>query len=433
MTSTDDCTARSTCTAEGGTGQGNETGSQDDGAEGAAPPASDALDAMSSSDDATTESSSPGDARGDALTNGDGPLGDANATSEGGMIRDAANGDAADAVVRDVAAEVSPALDGCTPTTATEDCINGLDDDCNGLIDCAESICQAAGYACTAAAPTGWSGPAILWTGTLGTSAPACPTGYQSALDAHAGPTGSPDACTCTCASSGATCSASGTFHADQVCANPTCATVTPDSSGACTPVVPTSSCGSAGSYTMGSSLPTASGGTCTPSVMTTPGSAASWTTSARVCSWMGRVDKPGGCTNPGEQCLLGPMPGFGPTMCIYQGGDVSCPTAFPNKTLLYSGESDSRRCGSCGCSTRPAGGTCTGTVTLYGGTSGCTGTSATYTLGSSCQGYMTLSPTPSYVQAHYTMTTPATCSVTAQPASTGSVTGTGPTTVCCK
>jgi len=166
------------------------------------------------------------------------------------------------------------------------------------------------------------------------------------------------------------------------------------------------------------------------PQVTTTKGPAASWTTAARVCSWGGPVDNPGGCAAAGNQCVLAPPAGFATKLCVYQSGAGTCPAAYPNSNVFFATASDTRRCTGCTCS-GPAGGSCSGSINVYAGAT-CGTPGATYSNWDSCQTYSGLGPTPALVQGDFTVT-PGTCTPTAQPTPTGSVTGTGPTTVCCK
>jgi hypothetical protein len=420
MSSSTDCGQRATC-SEGGTG----IPGGGDGSGGQVAEASDDGSGQSEADDTGSEGAATGDdvATGqDVASDGVTVIPDAN-EHEGGKDED----------VADVVTEKSPA-DGCVPTSATENCSNGIDDNCDGKIDCAEAACQTAGYTCVPVAPAGWTGPALLWTGAFGTAAPGCPMGYHS-LDAKIGPTGTADSCSCKCAALGQQCSANGTFHADQMCSYVPCASVSLSSAsgtGACTTIT-SNTCGTGGSFSGPTTLPVPSGGSCTPQVTPTPGTPASWTTSARVCSWTAPPDIPGGCTAGGEQCI-GSSGSFGSMACVYQNGDASCPNGYPNKTLLYTGETDTRGCGSCTCSNPPSGGTCAGSISFWGDVNAGCGGAATVTssLGGPCKGYMGVGNNPGYVQANYTLT-PGTCSVPAQPTATGAVTGTGPTTVCCK
>ncbi|MGA7121295.1 MAG: hypothetical protein WBY94_14420, partial [Polyangiaceae bacterium] len=111
--------------------------------------------------------------------------GDAAMAADIAIGNDAAEAIAEDAVDDAVITDVSiddwmtnpPADVPCAPTSSTENCTNGIDDNCDGLVDCAEPSCQTAGYACVGAAPAGWSGPDLFWTGAAGATAPACPAG----------------------------------------------------------------------------------------------------------------------------------------------------------------------------------------------------------------------------------------------------------------
>src|SRR5207247_1349188 len=61
------------------------------------------------------------------------------------------------------------------PDTGTcalsEDCTNGVDDNCDQLSDCADPQCTT-GYTCTEAAPAGWSAPVVRFEGPG--APPAC-------------------------------------------------------------------------------------------------------------------------------------------------------------------------------------------------------------------------------------------------------------------
>jgi hypothetical protein len=83
----------------------------------------------------------------------------------------------------------------CTPIGATEDCFNGLDDDCNGHIDCDDSACTAIAQCIEDA--HGWR------IGTEVAPSTACPLHYaHSQTDLHQG-MGAGGACGgCTCAPS---------------------------------------------------------------------------------------------------------------------------------------------------------------------------------------------------------------------------------------
>jgi hypothetical protein len=382
--------------------------------------------------DATMEAAGDG-----PLPEGDGPALTDGSGDQGGWDVDAGP-DAQEAATREGAVKDVVAEDTGPPVCVeggTENCLNGFDDNCDGKVDCADSQCSA--YTCAAPVPDGWVGPALLWTGLSAATAPSCPSGYQDAFDGFAGPTANqPVGCSCTCVAAGQVCTATCTFHPDQTCSNPQCGsstvTVSPASDGTCT-AVPANTCGSGGSLSMGV-IPSPTGGNCQPMVTTTGKSAPGWMTAARVCSWVGPVDSPGGCPNGMDQCVLAPPGGFGATFCIYQAGTPACPAAYPNAHVYYAGADDTRGCGPCTCSA-PSGGSCAGSVSLYGAAvGGCVGTpGASYALGTPCQSYpgASLDLNPGFVKANYSITGVA-CSVTAQPVAQGSVTPTGPSTVCC-
>jgi hypothetical protein len=388
--------------------------------------------------DAALESA-PGDARSEEATPSDAATSEAMADARSDVESKDATGDTmgdrtGEAMASgDAAADASMSDgtgDGCVDV-GPEDCSNGVDDDCNGKIDCADPACGA--YVCAPPAPSGWFGPVGLWQGAFGSTAPGCPTLYQWLMDAFAGLSGPPASCSCSCAASGQTCSAIGTFHPDQTCTNATCATVTPAPAGGCTPV-PSNSCGSGGSFEV-AGTPAPSGGSCSAQVTPTI-PPLGWMASARVCSYAGSPDSPGGCTEATTQCVAAPTSPYATNVCIYSAADpppTSCPAGYSANppTVIYAGSTDTRGCGSCTCS-GPSGGACSGSITLYGGAA-CTGNagSATYALGTVCQGYGGLAPVPGSVKASYTVAS-GTCSVQAQPLPTGSAAPTGPTTVCC-
>jgi hypothetical protein len=399
-------------------------------------------DSETSADDVTT--SDDGDAtRQDVTTtdgvNGEGMSADATRDNVGSVDRsipDVANENVAS---NDAPSDEAEAVDVCV-STGVEICNNGIDDDCNGLTDCADPAC--ASYTCVPSAPSGWTGPAALWQAVNPAVAPGCQVGYGNPIDANLGLTFSPATCgNCSCSASGQTCSPAGTFHPDQACAVATCANVTPASDGTCTAVAG-NSCGSGGSFTMGASLPVPSGGSCGANGGSVTVPPVGWTTSGRVCSYTGPTDSPGGCPAGGDQCVVAPTGSYGSTLCIFSTVDpapTSCPAQYATMGpfVFYGGEADTRGCAGCACAGAPSGGSCTGTVSLYGtNAGGCSGTPATYTLGSACQCYGCSQPplasSPGYVKASYTVTA-GTCSVTAQPTPKGTATPIGPTTVCCR
>lgn len=326
----------------------------------------------------------------------------------------------------DATTDDGPGVDALSECVAIgpEDCSNGIDDDCNGATDCADPACAA--YGCAAPAPDGWVGPVALYEDTP--AAPSCPTGFTAAVDSNGG-LNAPDAqCTCSCTPSGQDCSEpAAQFYSDVGCgAGSKCPTGVPLPSGVCTPVA---ACGGA-SVSFGAPIPTWSGGTCTARGTTDVGPW-SFTTLARVCSWSGSVDIPGGCSLATYQCLKKPTGLFQTSFCIYHVGDPppSCPPgAYSNRHVYFSSATDARRCTTCSCGGPPTGGGCSGSIALYSG-GGCAGApAATFTFGTSTCAPLT---SPQSARGSYTATV-GTCAPGSGGVPTGAVQGTGATTVCC-
>jgi hypothetical protein len=318
----------------------------------------------------------------------------------------ATDGDAGEADVRseDVATEPPPPPDGS----------------CNSPYTCAPPV------------PSGWSGPALLWTSTSTELPPDCPMNYSS-LDLGAGLTGgSADTCSCNCAVSNEACTTIMTFYPDSLCASPCLVPgggtgmirVTPASDGTCTQV-PANLCGSNG--TASTTMPSYSAD-CVAQTMTTPGSAPAWTTAARICSWTPNAGTQ--CDGGDAGCIVGPTTGFAATACIFKLGDMQvCPAAYPKSSGVFSQMTDTRGCSPCMCS-GPSGGSCSGQISTYGDTACGILAWTDFSLGS-CQSHLAIVPNPGSVNSVYAITS-GTCSVASSPQSQGGVTATGATTVCC-
>jgi hypothetical protein len=79
-----------------------------------------------------------------------------------------------------------------------------------------------------------------------------------------------------------------------------------------------------------------------------------------------------GVCDTAGEACVPAPSGAVDTRLCIVREGDLACPVEYPNKTLVFSGASDTRACpSSCSCS--------------VGGSPACTATYTGYTDGQNC------------------------------------------------
>ena len=403
--SSSDCAEKATC--------------PDDGGGGAEATGDDMRAEVASSDDTSADMTNQDDASAD--------VGSPDVGSERVVNSPDANNDVKNADVVDVVDAPVTRPDGCVPM-GTEDCTNGIDDNCDGLVDCADPLCQAAGYSCATVAPTGWIGPVALYEGV----APAqnCPAGYAPIVNAKGGGLTAPSAqCGCTCTAGAAQCAASaGQFYSDATICATACAGTVSIPSGVCTA---TAHCGGA-SVSFNAPAPAWVGGACTPQP-TKNVPAAIFGTSARVCSWSGTPDVPGGCNGGGDQCVKAPTAPYGTRLCIYQSGDpaaTACPPGpYSAYHVYYSGLNDTRSCTTCSCGGATAtGGSCSGTIDLYSGSS-CTGTTPrTFAFGTTT--CLALS-SPQFALGTYAPAGGG-CGAGIGGQSAGSASATGATTVCC-
>jgi hypothetical protein len=325
----------------------------------------------------------------------------------------------------DVAVDTFVTPDGNVPdgdcNGGAEDCSNGIDDNCNGLIDCADPVCSGAGYVCTPPPPSGWT---LVSLGMGTTTPPACTGAY--ATSTNTGNTGlnAPQAmCGCACSNPpiNVQCNTgvSITYYTDS------CVT-SYGSAG-----LPPNFCVNTGSSTVthakGSTGPTSYNGDCTatPSKSVTP---PTWSNSYSACGYAAKYDT-GGCMNS-AQCVAPTPTGFGPKPCVYQVGDIACPTTtYTVKTTFYTSVSDNRDCATCTCSA--SAGVCSATIDGYNatfcgmGTGSVVGTVPTDGTCYSCPGCISsIAPTVT--------ATPGTCGNSGTGGPTGSATEAGPVTVCC-
>jgi hypothetical protein len=331
----------------------------------------------------------------------------------------------------------TPSDDGAAPDVAsgetcgtTEDCTNGIDDNCDGLADCADPLCQP-GFICAPAFPTGWVEPVVVYdqTVTTGTApvAPSCAGTYgNNVFDGHYSPNAPPATCTCQCgAAEGVQCSAptiQGYF--DTACTN--LCTGSAQVTTACTLL-----CGDAtitGIKLTQDSSP--SGGSCAASVSKRVSSwdlMTGWFGTARVCT-TARTNYSGGGCSAGQVCVEVPPSTFGGKVCLYQMGHQTCPASYSVPHTYYTGGVDSRACGStstCSCDI-PTGATCTSSVSLYSNSCSATATPVTTTcLGLSRFGGPHASGTVS--------PSGGSCAASGTASPTGDVTPTGESTVCCQ
>jgi hypothetical protein len=302
-----------------------------------------------------------------------------------------------------------------------EDCANGKDDNCNGLVDCEDPVCKGAGYVCTEPPPTGWNGPVAFVTAAGGTI-PSCSGAYATAgSSGHFGLTAPAATCGCACGTPQNVSCNTGidvTYYTDSSCSTMY--------GGAGLPSV--GFCVSTGDpsvvATEGKAQPTAYNGDCTA----TPSKnvpATSWSNSSVACTYDAPSDT-GGCTT-GGLCVQSPSGGAWAKPCIWQTGDVTCPSGtYTNHSTFYTSQTDNRSCATCTCTATA--GTCTGNIDVYNAPS-CGGTKlASITTNSAC------TPTAAARSAVATSitTNPGTCNNNGTGGPTGSASAAGPVTVCC-
>lgn len=323
---------------------------------------------------------------------------------------------------------------GCDTTTAGGTCIVTLTAPrvviatFNHRDACAAGHGNIAGYDCVPPAPSGWTGPLAFWD-AAGTAPHSCVEPFPTQqYTGRSNLTASPATCsTCTCGSpSGGTCN-------EEVYGQSSC---TGGSVGLATGNV-TNGCGNwtgsghpgdrytsfrfAGVY--GVSCPAG------PQVPTVPPSAYGRTgTACRAAS----PAPTAGCLG-GNVCS--PVPSSGDPsafhLCLYQAGDMICPSGYSNRYVTYSGVSDTRSCSACSCYN--PGGTCTGTLRFYadGSCGGELGSTAIDGVVGAlhCLGF---SSNFQSVRADWSGPRGTSC-VPSVSRPTGAATPTGPTTFCCR
>jgi hypothetical protein len=227
--------------------------------------------------------------------------------------------------------------------------------------------------ACIDAPPLGWSDPAVLWLGAMGTPPPSCPTeapvvGFQGFADLAAPPA----SCgACSCGEATATCALPSSLAVSSATC-PGGGVTTPFDppaswDGSCTNGNPLQANQMCGAVTCAKSLTTGplvvqnegcSAATALPVMPTPP---ATWQTAALACKRGSSVL----CDDPLQVCapVADVPPGF--LVCVYQAGDVDCPASFPDKHAVAAGADDQRACSPCACGS-PTGGLCVATLNVF-------------------------------------------------------------------
>jgi len=310
---------------------------------------------------------------------------------------------AADA--RDTAMDQKP----CVPTT--EQCFNGLDDDCDGKIDCADPDCSS-GARC-AAAPGA--------SGRIGLVVPGsspCPTGFGAPVDLHRGLATSILCGGCSCTNPVTSCSLGALLYGDRTsCGNNTGTNVigtggtvlrsSDGGVGICTPADPPQTF-----WRFTGTVTT----TQTCDAFGTPAPVPpSWLDGLRFCP---APAVGAGCS--GGVCLAKADPA---AACVLMDANATCPAGYADDLggVWYSGYQDSRTCGACSCGA--SFGDCS-SVQLFR-SDACTGGGVLFTLnGSDCGQEFDY-------RLHGQPTAP-TCSAN-QPTTSGTVTATGGSKICCQ
>jgi hypothetical protein len=306
---------------------------------------------------------------------------------------------------------------GSCVATGAENCFNGLDDDCDGHIDCADTDCGPVAQCVTLDVVGARAGIVVAGTAT-------CPTGFTDQTMIYSGI--SAGACTgCSCrpptVTACTTTVASYTTATDCATAtNPGTAVTTFSSTQACT--TPNNWATTVGGNILGVQVgtftPTLSG-SCTPQGTSQPG-AVTWGTTSRFCA---TATVGGGCA-AGQACI--PVTSA-PKCAMFDGMAHTCQAGTSGATW-YTGSTDARTCSACSCGSA-TGQSCSGMILDIGTDYSCgtitamvsSGMRYCYTGNGVYTPGMIFSGTP---------TQPTSC-----PASStlsGSLTPTGPKTVCC-
>ena len=333
----------------------------------------------------------------------------------------AADGSAADAATADGAnaGDAAGGGDGCKPT---ENCTNGIDDDCNGLVDCADPGCTTAGFACTAGpVPSGWT--LVAYSAT---TRPVCPTLYGTETAIVSSPAGAADACGCTCSGSPAVCAGTASYSAyPNACTTGATSVNVGVNNGSCGAVGTTVTAGDYYQLYFASTA-VAQQGACSGAGKITSAPAPTFNAGA-TCASPSQLGA--GCTAG----VCAPPTGSVFAACVAHAGSVACPTfGFTQQVLVSTGTPgyvDMRACGACPCATALTCGTVSNVALFANGT--CAG-GAAYNINTGCQLPTTSASIGSYEVA-YAVSGDATCQPTGSSPPTGSVTlDSNVETICC-
>lgn len=292
-------------------------------------------------------------------------------------------------------------------TNRPEECFNSKDDDCDGQIDCADSDCSGPAQ-CV---------PSATWAyGTAIAAGGACPAGFNgNSSEVHGVLSGGSGCSGCGCNPTTTDCAPYTIWLWSQCVANPTVVTTinVSQASAGCTAK---STNPWSGVHWAPTPKPNCENiGTASPSKPT-------WTDEGKFC----------GSSLAGAGCAAGNVcvPTAPGTACLLANGSLACPSQFPKQRALYTAFSDTRVCS---CSCRANGGDCDAIqLSVSFESSDCSiNPTAVPQNGSLCTG-----GNATYNQISYsiygTETAPTSCTPSNVSAG-GSLTPTGPQTLCCQ
>jgi hypothetical protein len=224
---------------------------------------------------------------------------------------------------------------------------------------------------CVPIAPLGWMGPVLLRLSPDDGTVVACPdrapvVGYQGHADLVAPP---PSCGVCTCSPSSGTCSPPVTLTASAASCPGGLGSMPFDGpaawDGTCTAnePIPNGMCNGSPCHALMSAALVVTGEACTPTIVPPPQdpSQPSWKTAVLACE--GTTFPLAGCMDHGSACVPAAAPDF--RMCIFHEDDTDCPSAYPDKQLVFADYDDQRDCTPCACGPA-AGSSCTGTLGVF-------------------------------------------------------------------
>jgi hypothetical protein len=297
---------------------------------------------------------------------------------------------------------------------------------CPGL-DCSNPNCTS--DVCVDSAMSGWTGPIELYEGPPATL-PTCSAPFSSTVfTLNANLNATPATCsTCSCGGGSVTCrvTVSATGSVSPCGCNSGCSSITIDNSGICGAISAVG--GNPYFYLDGPGGQLTAGSCAVTSAPVPNGPAPSWTTAVRGCA----LPFPGanGCA-AGAICSPIPKSPFSGKLCVYQTGDISCPSSlYTTKRVYYAGVTDNRSCSKCTCTyTGPNCSSLSYSVQAYSD-SGCNNlVSANYPV-QNCTA--SASGVGSFKLSMASLPSGSCAPSTGSGQPSGSVTSASPTTICC-